>query len=151
MQAVTHQNKPTENFCTFPQFKFNLRISQNVALHQPANALESNILRLLSLSKTSRNQPRKEMKTILIKATGAFLEARWKNKTTHWFKVSPPSAGGLLYQLIELVLCFEARWLAHGPNGFQLGLRVYIKSSSGKVAAKSNHLVRLSCQRGARW
>lgn len=48
------------------------------------------------------------------------------------------------YQLIELVLCFEpGRPGARGANGFQLGLCVGIKSSSGKVAAKSNHLVRV--------
>lgn len=48
------------------------------------------------------------------------------------------------YQLIELVLCFEpGRPRARGANGFQLGLCVGIKSSSGKVAAKSNHLVRV--------
>ncbi|CAB1441962.1 unnamed protein product [Pleuronectes platessa] len=58
------------------------------------------------------------------------------------------SVGGLLHQLIELVLCFGPRWLSHGPNGFQLGLCVCIKSSSGKVAAKSNHLARPSHRGG---
>lgn len=55
------------------------------------------------------------------------------------------------YQLIELVLCFEpGRPGARGANGFQLGLCVGIKSSSGKVAAKSNHLVRLVVVVGGR-
>lgn len=49
------------------------------------------------------------------------------------------------------MLCFKPRWLDHGPNGFQLGLCVCIKSSSGKVAAKSNHLVGPSSRGGVRW
>lgn len=72
-------------------------------------------------------------------------------KRSEWFPVSFLSVGGLLYQLIEVVLCFWPRWLSHGPNGFQLGLCVCIKSSSGKVAAKSNHLVKPSCRGGVRW
>lgn len=58
--------------------------------------------------------------------------------------VTYPAAEASQYQLIELVLCFEPRRPgARGANGFQLGLCVGIKSSSGKVAAKSNHLVRV--------
>lgn len=58
----------------------------------------------------------------------------------------PPSTSWLSW-------CYDfwPRWLSHRPNKFQLGLCVCIKSSSGKVAVKSNHLAGLCCQGGVRW
>lgn len=73
----------------------------------------------------------------MIKTVDVFPEATLKHSR---YASCPLEAS--LHQLIELVLCFWPRWLSHESNGFQLGLCVCIKSSSGKVAAKSNHLAR---------
>lgn len=73
----------------------------------------------------------------------------WPNIKTSSASSRPSEAP--LHQLIELVLWFWPRWLSHRPNEFQLGPCVCIKSSSGKVAVKSNHLVRPCCQGCVRW
>lgn len=110
-------------------------------------------LSLKESATTSIQEANKAIKSIYKNNNGLFWLTQaitpWtqgEKQNNQRFPVSFRSAGGLLYQLIELVLCFKPRWLGRGPNGFQLGLCVCIKSSSGKVAAKSNHLVRPSCR-----